>query len=131
MNPTRSKADITRWNRDVVLGMAFEYGYEVKQHCDTHMSLIHPTKGRMDFWPTAGKCGWFHGNKMYGKAFKVEDIEAYIMRMFNPNATKHIESDKSRADRYEKALMQISNGCATPQRIANIALTPKTESDET
>lgn len=125
MNPVRSKADILKWNTDVVFGMAEEYGYEVKKHTDTHFSLIHPSKGRLDYWPTTSKGRWFHGTRMYGKAFKIDDIEAYIMRMFNPNATKHIESDKSRADRYEKALRQIANGCATPQRVANMALTPK------
>lgn len=98
MNPTRSKADIIKWNTDVVFGMAEEYGYTVKKHTDVHFSLFHPTKGRFDYFPSTGRGGWFnqsktHGGKLkqYGKTIKIDDIEAYLMEHFNPN--KPIKTD--------------------------------------
>ncbi len=91
MNPVRSKADILKWNTDVVFGMAEEYGYEVRKHTDTHFSLIHPTKGRFDYFPSTGRGGWFnqsktHGGKLkqYGKTFQIKDIEVYVIQHFKP-----------------------------------------------
>lgn len=91
MNPPRSKADILKWNTDVIFGMAEEYGYSVKKNTDFHFSLFHPTRGRMDYFPSTGKAGWFHKNKTYGKSFHIKDIEAYLMEHFNPDKTDKVD----------------------------------------
>lgn len=142
MNPVRSKEDRYKWNVDVAYGMADEYGYEVIKHTDTHLSLIHPSKGRFEFWPTTGKGGWFKGKRMYGKAFKIDDIEAFIIKYLNPNQSKQHESDKSRADRYEKVIRHILDlpnplchkthirWVREAKRLCHDSITPKTGSDE-
>lgn len=79
------KAKNLKWNTDVVLGYAVEYDFEVKQHTEYHFSLTHPTLGRFDYWPSTSKGMWFHNiNQKYGRAFHIEDIEAYLMKHFQP-----------------------------------------------
>lgn len=73
-----------KWNTDVVLGLCEEYGVEVKINSEYHFSLFHPKLGRMDYWPSTSRIGWFHGKKQYGKTAFVKDIEAYLMTHFNP-----------------------------------------------
>lgn len=90
MTQERSKADVLKWNTDVVFGMADEYNYEAKQYTTTHLSLIHPIKGRLDYWPTTGRAAWISGIKNRNP-FKIDDIEAYIMEHFNPNKAIKID----------------------------------------
>lgn len=69
------------WNTDVVLGYAVEYEFEVKQHTEHHMALLHPKRGWLNYWPSTNKAQWIHQGS---KAFIVKDIEAYLMKHFNP-----------------------------------------------
>jgi len=73
-----------KWNTDVIDGLSVEYGFKVVKHTEHHFSLYHPTKGRMDYWPSTGKHGWFNKNKVYGKITVVPDIEDYLMKHFKP-----------------------------------------------
>ena len=73
-----------KWNTDVLLWAEVEYGFELKKHTDYHYSLIHPKRGRMDYWPSTNKLGWFNKNKMYGKPIMISDLEAYLMKHFKP-----------------------------------------------
>lgn len=76
------------WNTDVVDGLSVEYGFEVTKHSEVHFSLFHHTRGRMDYWPSTGKAIWFH-KKQTNKSFHIPDIEAYLMKHFNPNNYAH------------------------------------------
>lgn len=79
------KAKRLKWNTDVVMGLSVEYNFKVLKHEEWHLSLIHPKKGRMDFWPTVNKILWW-GKKKHatGKATVIKDIEAYLMKHFKP-----------------------------------------------
>lgn len=84
-----AKAKRLKWNTDVVFGLCEEYGYKVIQHEVWHLSLIHPVKGRMDFWPTVNKILWWGKKKRpTGKATVIKDIEKYLMNHFKPQNDK-------------------------------------------
>lgn len=72
------------WNTDVIDGLSVEYGFKVVKHTKHHFSLYHPMRGRMDYWPSTGKHGWFNKNKIYGKITFIPDIEDYLMKHFKP-----------------------------------------------
>jgi hypothetical protein len=74
-----TKAQRLKWNTDVVFWMCAELDFEVKMHNEFHLSLMHPTRGRMDYWPSTGKAMWIKDN---GKAFHIEDIEQYLREHF-------------------------------------------------
>lgn len=69
------------WNSDVVMHMATEYGFQVKQHTEHHMAILHPERGWMNYWPSTGKAQWRHQS---AKPFDIKDIEAYLMKHFTP-----------------------------------------------
>jgi predicted NUDIX family NTP pyrophosphohydrolase len=80
----KEKEKRRKWNTDVVDGLSAEYGFNVVKHTEHHFSLYHPTRGRMDYWPSTGKHGWFNKNKVYGKIIVIQDIEAYLIANFKP-----------------------------------------------
>lgn len=82
----KKKANLLKWNTDVLYGMQVEFDnyFEIRKHTDFHYSLIHPKRGRMDFWPSTGKIAWFQKNKTYGKPLVIKDFEAYLMNNFKP-----------------------------------------------
>lgn len=77
-----------KWNTDVLMGLSAEYDFKVVKHSEYHFSLYHPERGRCGYWPSTGKLGWFHKNKLYGKPLHIQDIEAYLMKHFPPNQPK-------------------------------------------
>lgn len=83
-NLRKKKADLLKWNTDVMYYLQTEYGFEIKKHTDFHYSLFHPKRGRMDFWPSTGKVSWFHKNKIFGRPTVVKDFEAFLMQNFKP-----------------------------------------------
>lgn len=79
----KRKADRLKWNTDVILWAKEEYGFELTQHTEFHFSLFHPTKGRLDIWPSTGKTMWIiKGKTTFAKV--IDDIEAYLVENFNP-----------------------------------------------
>jgi hypothetical protein len=79
----RRKAERLKWNTDILRWAEFEYGFEVKMHSEFHYSLIHPTRGRMDLWPSTGKIMWYRkGKTTFAKT--IDDIEAYLIENFKP-----------------------------------------------
>jgi hypothetical protein len=76
---TLTKAQRLKWNTEVVLFLAGEFDFEVKTHSEFHLSLMHPKRGRMDYWPSTQKAIWLKEN---GKTFHIEDIEQYLMKHF-------------------------------------------------
>lgn len=123
MNPPRSKSDVLKWNTDVIFGMAEEYGYTIKKNTDFHFSLFHPTRGRMDYFPSTGKAGWFHKNKTYGKSFHIKDIEAYLMEHFNQEKT-------GKVDPIADLNKRISDLECRLRKLETLYYTPKTGEDE-
>ena len=77
-----TKAQRLKWNTDVVGWLSAELDFEVIYHSEFHFSLTHPIRGRMDYWPSTNKIGWFHKGKMYGRPIVIEDIEQYLMENF-------------------------------------------------
>lgn len=78
----KRKADRLKWNTDVLYFAKEDYGFKLVKHTDFHYSLYHPTKGRMDMWPSTGKIAWFQKNKTLGKPVVIDDIEAYLIKLF-------------------------------------------------
>jgi hypothetical protein len=78
-----TKAQRLKWNTDVVFWMCAELDFEVKKNTEFHFSLFHPKRGRMDYWPSTSNALWFQKNKSYGKPFRIDDIEQYLMKHFN------------------------------------------------
>lgn len=77
----KENAKRLKWNTDVVMSLAADLEFVVKQHNDVHFSLIHPTDGRMDYWPSTGRACWVKG-KRAAKSFRIPDIESYILKHF-------------------------------------------------
>ena len=79
------KAKALEWNTFVVMGLSVEYDFKVVIHTEFHLSLFHPERGRMDYYPSTSRAGWFNkNNKVYGKSFHIPDIEAFLMKHFKP-----------------------------------------------
>lgn len=70
----KKKAEQLKWNSEVVLFLAGELDFEVKQHSEHHFSLFHESKGRLDYWPSTGKAMWLKE----GRSFQIPDIEKYL-----------------------------------------------------
>lgn len=79
----KRKADKLKWNTDVLYWAQEEYGFKLTKHTEFHYTLFHPTRGRMDVWPSTGKIMWYHKKKT-SFAKIVDDIEAYLMEHFKP-----------------------------------------------
>lgn len=77
----KKRAEQLKWNTEVVLFIAGEYEFEVKQHNATHFSLYHPERGRLDYWPSTGKARWVN-NKKARQPFHIPDIEKYLQKHF-------------------------------------------------
>lgn len=73
-----------KWNTDVLLWAEVEYGFKVVKHTEYHYSLYHPTKGRVDYYPSTCKKQNFKNGKPIGKPVILKDIEAYLMKHFKP-----------------------------------------------
>lgn len=74
----KRKADRLKWNTDVTLWAAEEYGFKLKKHTNYHYSLFHAKKGEMQLWPSTGRISWVK----YKKTMIIDDIEAYLMEHF-------------------------------------------------
>lgn len=71
-----------KWNTDVVLGYAVEYGYDIKQYTEHHICLFNNKRNMwLDYWPSTGKAKW---KNQTTKTFHIPDIEAYLMKHFKP-----------------------------------------------
>lgn len=88
----KKNADRLKLNTEIVLFLAGELDYEVKQHSEVHMSLFHPNKRRMDYWPSTSKAIWFIKGEAT-KSFFISDIEQYIYSHFG-EAKKQSKPDK-------------------------------------
>jgi len=75
------KAKNLKLNSEIVLFLGGFFQFGVTQHTEFHFSLYHPSKGRLDYWPSTKKAAWFK-NKRMGKAFKIKDIEKFIFDHF-------------------------------------------------
>lgn len=75
-----NKARQLKWNREIVLFKSGELDFVTIENSDQHLSLWHPTRGRLDYWPSTSKACWI--NKKPHQYFKIEDIEAYIDKHF-------------------------------------------------
>lgn len=82
----KRKADQLKWNTDILYWAKEEYGFKLVKHTDFHYSIYHPQKGRCDFWPSTGRISWFNKSKpgRPHSAKVIHDIEAYLMKHFNP-----------------------------------------------
>jgi hypothetical protein len=70
------------WNTDVVMGLSVEYGFEVRQHTEYHMTLFNKKRNMwLDYWPSTSKAKW---KNQTTKTFEIPDIEAYLMKHFKP-----------------------------------------------
>jgi hypothetical protein len=76
---TLTKSQRLKWNTDVVGWLSAELNFEVVTHNEFHLSLMHPKRGRLDYWPTTQKAIWVKEN---GKTFHIEDIEQYLLKHF-------------------------------------------------
>jgi hypothetical protein len=61
---------------DVVLKSFDINAFEVKKHAEYHYSLIHPTKGRFEYWPSKSRINQIQKWKK-GKSFLM-DIDEFI-----------------------------------------------------
>ena len=77
----KRKADRLKWNTDLLHWAEFEYGFKMVKHTEFHYSLYHPTKGRLDVWPSTGKVMWIK-NKKTTFAKVIDDLEAYLIMHF-------------------------------------------------
>lgn len=77
----KTKAVNRKTNSEIILFYAGFYQFQVIQHTESHMSIIHPAKGRMDYWPSTNKALWMNKTKP-NKPFVIKDIEQFILKLF-------------------------------------------------
>lgn len=79
LNEQIERAKKQKLNVDIVLVMATELLFEVKFNTPHHISLFHPTRGRLDYYPSTGKGIWLKQSK---HTFIIKDIESYLIENF-------------------------------------------------
>jgi hypothetical protein len=77
-----TKAELLKWNTAIVVFEAGFIGFGVRQNSEHHLSLFHPTKGRLDYWPSTGKAMWMSDRFRHNSTFHIPDIEKYLQDHF-------------------------------------------------
>ena len=68
----------SRWNREVVEGLAAMYDFRVRRIHEWHLRIYHFSGRKLDFFPKSMKATWVSSNKW----FVIEDIELFIETFF-------------------------------------------------